>query len=73
MEDFKIPLFFRYLNMDCRIQTQIAINFTIEQIKKTTKMGHEPTRADPNGLTVRRLIHSAILSKSGGNKLSFCI
>ena len=33
---------------------QIAIHFTIEPNKKITKMGLEPTRADPNGLTVRR-------------------
>ena len=36
-------------------------------------MGLEHTQVIPNGLTVRRLNHSAILSILGGNKLSFCI
>ena len=36
---------------------QIAIHFSIEPIKKITKMGFKPTRAGPKGLTVHRLNH----------------
>ena len=64
-EVFKIPVFFDIWTWIAEFILQIAIHFTIEQNKKTTKMGLEPTRADPNGLTVRRLNHSAILSISG--------
>ena len=71
-EVFKIPLFFWDLNFDCSIQT--ANCYPIHQrTEKTTNMGFDPMLADPNGLTVRRLNHPAILSISGRNKLSFCI
>ena len=69
----KTAFFSEICTLIAEFKLQIAIHFTIEPNKKTTKMGLGPTRADPNGLTVRRLNHSAILSILGGNKLSFCI
>ena len=59
-EVLKIPVFSDIWTWIAEFKLQIAIHFTIEPNKKTTKMGLQPTRADPNGLTVRRPNHSAI-------------
>ena len=37
---------------------------TVEKGKPSTRMGFEPTRAEPNGLAVHRLNHSATSSAS---------
>ena len=39
--------------------------------KLTTKMGFEPTRAEPNGLAVHRLNHSATSSTTRAITVSF--
>ena len=56
-EILKIPDFSEIWTRIAEFKLQIAIPFTIEPIKKTTKMGLEPTLADLNGLTVSRLNH----------------
>ena len=43
-------------------KVQSANHYTIEPGYRTTKMGFEPTRAEPNGLAVHRLNHSATSS-----------
>ena len=70
---FKIPVFSVILTRIAEFKLQIAIHYNIEPIKKTTKMGFEPTRAETNGLTVHRLNHLAILFIKGVTKLSFCM
>ena len=72
-EVFKMPAFSEIWTRIVKFKLQITIPFTIEPIKKTTKMGLEPTLADLNGLTVSRLNHSAILSIKAVTKLSFCM
>ena len=69
-EVFKIPVFSEIFAQITEFELQIAIHFTIEPIKKTTKMEFQPTQAEPNGLTVLRLNHSAILSIKDLTKLS---
>ena len=70
-EVFKMPAFSEILTRIAEYKLQIAYPFTIEPIKKTTKMGIEPKKADLNGLTVSCLNNSAILSIKGVTKLSF--
>ena len=70
-EIFKIPVFSEISTRIAEFKLQIAIHFTIEPVKKTTKMEFQPTRAEPNGLTVLRLNLSAILSIKAMTKLSF--
>ena len=72
-EVFKMPAFSEIWTGIAEIKLQITIPFTIEPIKKTTKMWLEPTLADLNGLTVNRLNHSSILSIKTVTKLSFCM
>ena len=72
-EVFKIPVFSEIWTRITEFKLQISIHYNIEPIKKTTKMGLEPTRAETNGLSVNRLNHSAILSIIGETKLSFCM
>ena len=72
-EVFKMPAFSEILPRIAEFKLQIAIPFTIEPIKKTTKMGLQSMLADLNGSTVSRLNYSAILSIKGVIKLSFCI
>ena len=59
-EVFKIPVFSEIWTRIAEFKLQIASDYNIEPIKKTTKMGFEPTQAETNGLTVNRLNHSAI-------------
>ena len=61
------------LGLIAEFKLQIAIHYNIEPIKKTTKMGFEPTQAKSYDLTVHRLNHLAILSIKGLTKLSFCM
>ena len=70
---FKMPAFSEIWTRIVEFKLQITIPFTIEPIKKTTKMGVEPTIADLNGLTVSRLNHLAILSIKGLTKLPICM
>ena len=70
---FKMPAFSEIWTGIAEIKLQITIPFTIEPIKKTTKIWLEPTLADLNGLTVNRLNHSSILSIKTVTKLSFCM
>ena len=70
-EVFKIPVFSEIFAQITEFELQIAIHFTIEPIKKTTKMEFQPTRAEPNGLTVLRLNLSAIFSIKAMTKLLF--
>ena len=70
---FKMPAFSEIWTRIVQFKLQITIPFTIEPIKKTTKMGVEPTIADLNGLTVSRLNHLAILSIKGLTKLPICM
>ena len=70
---FKIPSSTEILIRIAESKLQIAIYFTIEPIKKTTKMGFEPILAEPNGITVHRLNDSVILSIKAMTKLSFCM
>ena len=70
---FKMPAFSEIWTGIAEIKLQITIPFTIEPIKKTTKMWIEPTLADLNGLTVSRLNDSSILSIKTVTKLSFCM
>ena len=72
-EVFKIPVFSEIWTRITEFKLQIAIHYNIEPIKKTTKMGFEPTQVETNGLTVHRLNHTAILSSKGVTKLSFCM
>ena len=72
-EFFKIPVFSEIWTRIAEFKLQIAIHYNVEPIKKTTKMGFEPTQAETNGLTVHRRNHSAILSIKGVTKLSFCM
>ena len=72
-EVFKMPAFSEILTRIAEFKQQIAFHYNIEPIKKTTKMGFEPTQAETNGLTVHRLHHSAILSIKAVTKLSFCM
>ena len=72
-EVFKISVFSEILSRIAEFKLQIAIHYNIEPIKKTTKMGFEPTQAETNGLTVHRLNHLAILSIKGATKLSLCM
>ena len=59
-EVFKIPVFSEIWTRIAEFKLQIAIHDNIEPIKKTTKMGFEPTRAETNGLSFHRLNNSAI-------------
>ena len=60
---FKENSFFSEIwTLIAEFKLQISIYFTTEPNKKTTKMGLVPTLIDPNGLTVHRLNHSAIMS-----------
>ena len=43
-------------------KVQSANHYTIEPLGLATRMGFEPTRAEPNGLAVHRLNHSATSS-----------
>ena len=70
-EIFKMPAFSEIWTRIDEFKLQIAIPFTIESIKKTTILEFEPALAEPDGLTVSRLNHSAILSIKAINKLSF--
>ena len=70
-EIFKITVFSEICTRIAEFKLQIAIHYNIEPIKKTTKMGFEPMRAETNGLTVHLFNHSAILSIKGVTKLSF--
>ena len=72
-EVFKIPVFSEIRTRITEFKLQIAIHYNIEPIKKTTKMGFEPTQAETNGLTVHRLNHLAVFSLKGVTKLSFCM
>ena len=72
-EIFKIPVFSEISTRIAEFKLQIAIHFTIERIKKTTKMRFEPTQEELNGLTVHRLNDSVILSIKAMTKLSFCM
>ena len=72
-EVFKMPVFSEIWTGIAEFKLQITIPFTIEPIKKTTKIGLEPTLADLNGLTVNRLNHTSILSIKAATKLSFCM
>ena len=72
-EVFKIAVFSKILSRIAEFKLQIAIHYNLEPIKKTTKIGFKPTRAENNGLTVHRLNHLAILSIKGVTKLSFCM
>ena len=72
-EIFKTPVFFEIWTRIAEFKLQIVIHYNIEPIKKTTKMGFEPTSAETNGLTVHRFNHSAILSIKGVTKLSICM
>ena len=72
-EVFKMPAFSEIWTGIAEFKLQIAIHYNIEPIKKTTKMGFEPTRAETNDLSVHRLNHSAILSIKIVTKLSFCM
>ena len=70
-EVFKIPNFSEIWTRIAEFKLQITIHYTIEQIKKTTKMGFEPTCEEPNGFPVHNLNHSAILSTKAVPKLYF--
>ena len=70
-EVFKMPAYSEIWTRIAEFKLQIAIHFTIETIKKTTKLGFKPTLAELNGLIVSRINHSAILSIKAINKLSF--
>ena len=72
-EVFQIPVFSEIGTRIAEFKLQIAIHYNIEPIKKTTKIGFEPTRVETNGLLVHRRNHSAILSIKGVTKLSFCM
>ena len=72
-EVFKMQVFSEIWTRIAEFKLQIAIHYNIEPIKKTTKMGFEPTQAETNGLAVHRLNHTAILSVKGVTKLSFCM
>ena len=72
-KDFKLPVFSKIWIRINIFKLQIAIYFTVEPIKKTTKVGFEPTRAVTNGFTVHRLNHLVILSIKGVTKLYFCM
>ena len=72
-EVFKMPAFSEIWTGIAEFKLQITIPFTIEPIKKTTKMGLGPTLADLNGLTVSRLNNSAIFSIKAIIILSFCM
>ena len=70
-EVFKIPIFSEIWTRIAEFKLQIAIHYTIEPIKKTTKMGFELTCEEPNGFSVHSLNHSAILSTKAVPKLYF--
>ena len=72
-EVFKIPVFSEIWTRIAEFKLQIAINYNIEPIKKTTKIGFKPTQAETNGLAVHRLNHTAILAVKGVTKLLFCM
>ena len=72
-KDFKLPVFSKIWTRINIFKLQIAIYFTVEPIKKTKKMGFDPTRAETSGFTVNRLNHLVILSKKGVTKLSSCM
>ena len=72
-EVFKMQVFSEIWTRIAEFKLQIAIYYNIEPIKKTTKMGFEPTQAETNGLTVHRLNQLAILSIIGVTKVSFCM
>ena len=72
-EVFKMPAFSEIWTRITEFNLQIATHYNIEPIKKTTKMGFEPTQAETNGLTVHRLNQLAILSIKGVTKVSFCM
>ena len=44
---FKIPVFSEIWTRIAEFKLQIAIHYNIEPIKKTTKMGFEPTKQKP--------------------------
>ena len=69
----KTAYFSEICTLIAEFKLQIAIQFTMEPNKNTTKMGLEPKRAIPDELTVRRLNHPTIFSILGSNKLSFCM
>ena len=72
-EVFKISVFSEILSPIAEFKLQIAINYNIEPIEKTKKMGFEPTQAETNGLTVLNLNRYAYLSIKGVTKLCFCM
>ena len=72
-EVFKMPAFSEIWTGIAEFKLKITIPFTIEPIKKTTKIGLEPTLADLNGLTDSRLNDSSILSIKAVTKLLFCM
>ena len=55
------------------VQSSLSLFFiTYEtQTKESTRMGFEPTRAEPNGLAVHRLNHSATSSYFKIDKIVF--
>ena len=59
-EVFKIPVFSEIWTRIAEFKLQIVSHYNIEPIKKTRKMGFEPTRAETNGLSVHCRNHSAI-------------
>ena len=70
-EVFKIPNFSEIWTRISEFKLKIAIHYTIEPIKKTTKMGFEPTFEEPNGFPIHSLNHLAILSTNAVTKLYF--
>ena len=70
-EVFKIPIFSEIWTRIAEFKLQIAIHYTIEPIKKKTKMGFEPTCKEPKGIPVHSLNHLAILSTKAVTKLYF--
>ena len=59
-EVFKVPVFSEIWTRIAKFKLQIAIHYNIKPIKKTTKMGFEPTQAETNGLSFYRINQSAI-------------
>ena len=59
-EILKIPDFSEIWTRIAEFKLQIAIHYFIEPIKKSTKIGYEPTRAETNVLSFHRFNHSAI-------------
>ena len=66
-----IPIIYQYISLNifrCLLlddKTMYDVKMTKDNIKKySTRMGFEPTRAEPNGLAVHRLNHSATSSSA---------